>query len=56
VASIPSAHHLARFGVQRVEGDLRSMHVKPGYDRHQGLLRVPAVAYRANDLAPSRRV
>jgi hypothetical protein len=34
----PPAHHLARLGVQRVEGDLRSMHVKPGYDRHQGLL------------------
>jgi hypothetical protein len=31
------------------------MHVKPGYDRHQGLLRVPAVAIRANHLAPSRR-
>ena len=34
----PAAHHLARLGVQRVEGDLRSMHIKPGYDRHQGLL------------------
>ena len=30
--------HLTRRGVQRVESDLRSMHVKPGYDRHQGLL------------------
>jgi hypothetical protein len=30
--------HLTRHRVQRVEGDLRSMHVKPGYDRHQGLL------------------
>jgi hypothetical protein len=38
----PTATHLARLAVQRVEGDLRSMHVKPGYDRHQGLLRVPA--------------
>jgi hypothetical protein len=35
--------------VQRVDGDLRSMHIKPGDDRHQGLLRVPAIAYRAND-------
>ena len=34
----PTACHLTRLGVQRVEGDLRSMHVKPGYDRHQGLL------------------
>jgi hypothetical protein len=33
-----TARHLARFGVQRVEGDLRAMHVKPGYDRHQGVL------------------
>jgi hypothetical protein len=32
----PAAFDLARFGVQRVEGDLRSMHVKPGYGRHQG--------------------
>jgi hypothetical protein len=30
--------HLTRRGVQRVEGDLRSMHIKPGYDRRQGLL------------------
>ena len=34
----PTSHHLARVSVQRVEGDLRSMHVKPGYDRHRGLL------------------
>jgi len=34
----PAACHLTRFGVQRVEGDMRTMHVKPGYDRHQGLL------------------
>jgi hypothetical protein len=33
-----ATHHLARLGVQRVESDLRSMHVKPGYDRHRGLL------------------
>jgi hypothetical protein len=31
------------------------MQIKPGYDRHQGLLRVSAVAIRANHLAPSRR-
>jgi hypothetical protein len=34
----PTARDLTRLGVQRVEGDLRSMHVKPSYDRHQGLL------------------
>jgi len=32
----PTARYLGRLGVQRVEGDLRSMHVKPGYDRDQG--------------------
>src|SRR4051812_31973012 len=32
------------------------MHIKPGYDRHQGLLRVPATCHPArNHLAPSRR-
>ena len=30
--------HLARFPVEGVESDLRSMHVEPGYDRHWGLL------------------
>ena len=40
----PPAHHLARLGVQRVEGDLRSMHIKPGYDRHQGLLSSSGIA------------
>jgi hypothetical protein len=30
--------HRARLRVERVEGDPRSMHVKPGYDRHWGLL------------------
>jgi hypothetical protein len=29
---------LARFRVERVEGDLSPVHVKPGYDRHWGLL------------------
>ena len=29
---------LARLRVERVEGDLSSVHVKPGYDRHWGLL------------------
>jgi hypothetical protein len=28
---------LARFAVERVDGDLRPVHVKPGYDRHWGL-------------------
>jgi hypothetical protein len=32
----PTARDFSRLGVQRVEGDLRAMHVKPGYDRHQG--------------------
>jgi len=27
---------LARLAVKRVEGDLRSVHVEPGYDRHWG--------------------
>jgi hypothetical protein len=34
----PTAGQLARFAVQRIEGDLRSVHVEPGYDRHRGLL------------------
>jgi hypothetical protein len=34
----PTTAHLARLGVERIESDLRSMHVKPGYDRHRGLL------------------
>jgi hypothetical protein len=34
----PAATDLARVGIHRVEGDLRSMHVKHGYDRHRGLL------------------
>jgi len=29
---------LARPPIHSVEGDLRSMHVEPGYDRHWGLL------------------
>jgi hypothetical protein len=32
----PPTTDLTRLSVQRVEGDRRSMHVKPGYDRHQG--------------------
>jgi hypothetical protein len=52
----PTASHLACLGVQRVERDLPTMHIKPGYDRHQGLLRVPVTCHPArNDLAPSRR-
>jgi hypothetical protein len=34
----PAAAHLPRLLVENVEGDLRSMHTKPGYDRHRGLL------------------
>jgi hypothetical protein len=28
---------LARLLVKSIEGDLRSVHVEPGYDRHWGL-------------------
>ncbi|HEY6694427.1 MAG TPA: hypothetical protein VI006_16365 [Solirubrobacteraceae bacterium] len=34
----PTAAHLPRARVERVERDLPAMHIKPGYDRHQGLL------------------
>ncbi len=34
----PATVDLARLVVESVEGDLRSVHVKPGYDRHWGLL------------------
>jgi len=34
----PTTVHLTRLGVERIESDLRSMHIKPGYDRHRGLL------------------
>jgi hypothetical protein len=34
----PAAAELARLGVHSVEGDLGSVHVESGYDRHQGLL------------------
>jgi hypothetical protein len=34
----PTTTDLARLRVERIEGELRSMHVKPGYDRHRGLL------------------
>jgi hypothetical protein len=34
----PTTADLARLGVERIESDLRSMHVKPDYDRHRGLL------------------
>jgi hypothetical protein len=34
----PSAGELARLGVERVEGDLGSVHVESGYERHSGLL------------------
>ena len=49
----PAARHLTRIGVQRVEGDLRSMHIKPGYDRHQGLLYSSGIATTRESLAPS---
>jgi hypothetical protein len=35
----PSGHGSThRSAVESVEGDLRSTHIKPGYDRHWGLL------------------
>jgi hypothetical protein len=34
----PATLNLARLQLDSVEGDLRSMHVEPGYDRHLGLL------------------
>src|SRR5207245_10888667 len=34
----PPARDLTAVGVKRVEGDLVSVHVVSGYDRHQGLL------------------
>src|SRR3954470_18759329 len=52
----PAPPDLTRFGLQRVERELPPVHIEPGYDRHQGLLRVPAKLPPArNDLAPSRR-
>src|SRR5262249_18523530 len=50
----PAATQLPRLRVERVEGDLLSVHVESGYDRHRGLLRAPCFSYRANDLAPSQ--
>jgi len=32
----PPPADLARLAVKRVEGDLRAMHIEPGYDRHEG--------------------
>jgi hypothetical protein len=34
----PATPNFARRTVQSVESDLRSMHIKPGYDHHWGLL------------------
>jgi hypothetical protein len=44
VASIRPRLTSPRAGVQGVERDLPAVHINPGYDRHQGLLRVPAFA------------
>jgi hypothetical protein len=49
----PAAEHLARLGVQRIESDLRSVHVKPGYDRHRGLLYSSGIATLRESLALS---
>ena len=34
----PATAHLPRLDIKRIECDLTSMHIEPGYDRHQGLL------------------
>ncbi len=34
----PPPADLARFGVESIERDLPAVHIKPGYDRHRGLL------------------
>ncbi len=34
----PATAHLPRLGIKGIEGELSSVHVEPGYDRHQGLL------------------
>jgi hypothetical protein len=50
----PAAAELTRFGIEGIKGDLSSMHVEPGYDRHQGPpLRSGWTSY-ANDLALSQ--
>ena len=51
----PATRHLARIGVERVEGDLRSMHVKPGYDRHRGLLYSSGICHLARVSRAERR-
>jgi hypothetical protein len=45
--------HLARHPVESVEGDLRSMHIEPGYDRHKGPPLAPAIATSRESLALS---
>ena len=49
-----TAHHLTRIGVQRIQGDLRPMHIKPGYDRHRGPLSSSGHCHQRESLAPSR--
>src|SRR5256885_87232 len=49
----PAAAELARLGVHSVEGDLGSVHVESGYDRHQGPPLSSGLIYRAKDLALS---
>jgi hypothetical protein len=43
-----ATHHLTRLGVQRVESDLRSMHIQPGYDRIRAASTAPALPPRAS--------
>ena len=48
-----AAVDLARLIVESVESNLRSVHVKPGYDRHRGLLYSSAVIDSRESLALS---
>ena len=47
----PAARELTRLGIQRVKGDLISVHIEPGYDRHRASFEL-RFSYRAKDLAP----
>jgi hypothetical protein len=48
VRSMRAAMDLARLPVESVEGDLRSVHVEPGYDRHWAFSEAPALPLRAS--------
>jgi hypothetical protein len=50
-----AAPHLARLLVENVEGDLRPVHIKPGYDHHRGLLYSSHRCQLAQVSRPERR-